>query len=313
MKARYRGITATLASAFLFGVTPILGRLSYEGGSNAAMLSTLRGALALPVLLVILLVQRIPLRITRRNMADLALMGTFGSAATGILFNSAYQYIPVGLATVLNCTYPFFVIVISQLFLRERATRASVLALLTAMAGVAMFSDLGGGGQLRGVLMALASAITFAFVMLYQYRSSLIDLPPAKLSFYLCIVTSVDLLVFSLLTGQFTLSLTPTAWGYTFIVAVSVSALGLTLLQYGLQHVGSTTASILSMLEPITSVVCGVLLLGEPMTWVKLAGGLLVLGAIALLTLAGAKQTVAVEQPAQEDNPSEQETNTDLT
>ena len=46
----------------------------------------------------------------------------------------------------------------------------------------------------------------------------------------------------------------------------------LTLLQIGIRLIGSTKASILCLAEPITSVVCGVVLLNEQLSIMKLIG-----------------------------------------
>ena len=68
---RYFGILAALTSAFIFGVTPILGKLSYEGGGNGIMPTFLRVAVLDP-------------------------------AMTTVLPYSSYQYISTGIATVLQ-------------------------------------------------------------------------------------------------------------------------------------------------------------------------------------------------------------------
>lgn len=296
MDTKTKGALATLASAFLFGFTPVLVRLTYDGGSNSVMSALLRSALAMPLLFAILKLRRIPLAISRRNLRDVVLLGTFGTAATVLLINISLQYIPVGLTTVIHCTYPFFVVAFSALLFREKPARITILSLLMAMAGVALFADVQGRAQILGVGLAFLSALTFAFVMIFQYRSGLIHLPPLLLSFWLSVVVSVDLLVFSLLTGTFTLQLTPSAWLYALIVAIFVSVIAFSLLQWGLARIGSAPASILSMLEPIVSVMMGVLVLGESMTLLKAAGCALVLLAVTALTLAAGRPIPAEKQ-----------------
>lgn len=285
MNTQFKGAFAALLSAFLFGIGPALGRFSFEGGSNAVMLTMLRAALALPVLLVILLIMRIPIGLTRQNFKHLLILGTFGVTLSTALYYQSLHYIPAGLATVLNCTYPFFVVLYAIFFMQERVTKTIVLSMLAALAGVFLFTDLEQGGTAFGYIIVMLSSITYAFVMIYQYRCSLLKFHPLKLSFWLCMVTTVEMTIYALLTDQFTLDLTPTAWVSSFVVALGTSVAALSLLQYSLQYIGPTPSSILTMLEPITSVILGILLLNESITPVKILGIGIVIISITVLTL----------------------------
>ena len=49
----YKGIIFTAASAVIFGFTPILARISYDGGANGITMTFLRCLLSLPILFLI--------------------------------------------------------------------------------------------------------------------------------------------------------------------------------------------------------------------------------------------------------------------
>lgn len=292
MNVKTQGAIAMLLSAFLYGTTPIMGQLSYNGGSNSMMLTFLRAALSLPVLLVIVLAQRQSLRISKRNFRDIVLLSTFGSTASAVTYYMAFQYITVGLATVINGTYPFFVTIYSAIFWGERLSRASWLALVMAMVGIFMFIDpTTDKVNWLGLFYALISSITYAFVLLFQYRSSIGNMPSFKLSFWLSTVMGASMLIIALIAGQFTVNLTPVAWASSFGVAIGASVLALTLTQVGLVRIGSSAASILMMFQPITSVVMGVLILNESISLMKGMGGILILTAVTLITLSTNRQT----------------------
>jgi drug/metabolite transporter (DMT)-like permease len=74
---------------------------------------------------------------------------------------------------------------------------------------------------------------------------------------------------------------------YTLIVSICTSFLAFAMLQLGIRELGATTAALFCLLEPITSILSGVRLLGEEMTFRKAAGCLLVLGAVVLTLLSG--------------------------
>ena len=59
------GTLCVMLSALIFGVTPIMAKWTYAGGSNAVNLTLLRSLLALPVLLVLALRQPGGLRVGR--------------------------------------------------------------------------------------------------------------------------------------------------------------------------------------------------------------------------------------------------------
>ena len=68
------------------------------------------------------------------------------------------------------------------------------------------------------------------------------------------------------------------------------TVVALSLLQIGIKHVGASTAAILTTFEPITSIVCGVLLLGETVTGIKIiACALIMVGVVTLSLVKGKK------------------------
>ena len=99
---KYLGIFVALLSAFIFGFTLMLGKLSYAGGSNGTMLAFLRAAFAIPVLFLILKWQGIPLKISKEERRALFCIAVPGPALTTVLLYSSYQYILTGIATVLH-------------------------------------------------------------------------------------------------------------------------------------------------------------------------------------------------------------------
>ena len=64
------------------------------------------------------------------------------------------------------------------------------------------------------------------------------------------------------------------------------TVIALSLLQIGIKYVGASTAAILTTFEPITSIVCGVILLGETITTVKIIACSLIMIGVVMLSLA---------------------------
>jgi drug/metabolite transporter (DMT)-like permease len=66
-------------------------------------------------------------------------------------------------------------------------------------------------------------------------------------------------------------------------IVIVCTVLAVSLFLAGLERLGPVRASVYSTLEPPTTLVLAATLLGEPVTWVRVAGGLLILGAVVLL------------------------------
>jgi drug/metabolite transporter (DMT)-like permease len=86
--------------------------------------------------------------------------------------------------------------------------------------------------------------------------------------------------------------------GWAAIAAVVVVATVIPIVTFlaGLERIGPTNAAMLSVLEPLVTVMLGALLLGETLTTAMLLGGGLILGAVLLLArseLGGARRVPA--------------------
>ena len=106
MNDKFKGMVFTVASALLFGVTPVLASLTYEMGSNANTLTFYRNLLVVPVAAVIMLIKKISFRLTGRELALLLAVGVLFRATTTFMLYESYQYVGIGVATTLHFLYP---------------------------------------------------------------------------------------------------------------------------------------------------------------------------------------------------------------
>ncbi len=78
-------------------------------------------------------------------------------------------------------------------------------------------------------------------------------------------------------------AVTAAGWGWLTAVAVVSTVVAVSLFFAGLRRVGPTTASILSTVEPLVTVVLAFLVFGEMLGAIQVAGGALVLAAVFVL------------------------------
>ena len=256
-----KGIIYTIISAFVFGFTPILAKLTYDGGNNAITLTFLRALLGLPFLNAGMRKNQTPMKITKREFLHFIALSFLGIGITTTALYASYNYISVGMATTIHFIYPCVVYFICILFFKEKVTLKKMAALVFSMIGIVMLVDEVTGGSALGIFLAALSGVTYSLFNI------------------------VGLYALGKAMGQLTFALTPMAWILTILISFLTSIFGNAFLQLGVKYCGATTASILCTFEPITSVILGIMFLNESMTIFKVIGCGLIILAVLLLSI----------------------------
>ncbi|GAB6169373.1 DMT family transporter [Clostridium carnis] len=288
-----KGIILTMLSSITFGFAFTLGPMTYgAGGSNPVTLTFLRNFLSLPFLLIIILLLKIDLKVTKKQLKDLIILGFVGNAITTLMLNMAFAYIDVGIVTPIHFTYPIFVTLGCVIFFHEKLSKQKVLALIIAMSGIGCFfisalnSASFGSSTLLGLFLAIASGMFYAFYIIFMDKSGLKGEPPFKITFYVAVASTIGMFLYGLITNQLTLStLTTKSWIISTIFAFLCTVVALSLLQVGIKHIGASEAAVISTFEPITSVIFGALLLSEQITLIKVVACILIFAGVLTLSL----------------------------
>lgn len=285
-----KGILITVLSAAAFGFAFTLAPMTYgAGGSNPMTLTFLRNLLCLPIFLILLRLQKIPIRVDKKVLLRMLFLGCF-VAATSLTYNTALSLIDVGMVTTLHYVYPALVMLVCVVFFKEKITLRRGAALLFVTLGVACFllgaGVTGGGMVVKGMCFALASGVSHTCYMLIMDRTGLKNEPPLRIALYSGLSASMVAAVFGCIAGSFTFAtITTRAWMLTIAFSLLCNAIALPMFQLGIKHIGPTMAAILSTVEPITGNLFGMLLLGERMTPVKAVSCLLILSGVVILSL----------------------------
>jgi drug/metabolite transporter (DMT)-like permease len=184
------------------------------------------------------------------------------------------------MATTLHFLYPLLVVCWRALADRKRPGVLKLAGLVLGLAGVVCLLEPGGEVlHPTGAALALLSSVFFAAYMLILQKENHHPLPLYQLTSVISLTGVAVCGAAGAALGKITFALTPEAWGYAAACALLVSIGGSALLQAGVRRVGDANASIYSLLEPITSILFGMLLLGESFTPRKaLSCGLILLG-----------------------------------
>ena len=285
-RTRTLGTFYVFLSAVVFGFTPVLANLSYAGGNNGVNMAFLRALIPLPLLFGMGRLSSRGYRATKRQIAKGALLGCLNFGCSLMLYSS-YSYIPVGIATTLHFLYPLFVMLYHVLRFGERPGAAKWAGLLLGVAGAALLIEMGEGGLSPfGMALALVSGVLFAAYIIILKNEAENPLPLYRLMTVTSVAGGVLCAVVGALLGRLTFALTPQAWMYAAAAALMVSIGGSAVFQAGVRLVGDTDAAIYSLLEPLTSIAFGLILLGERITLRKGISCLLILCGLLLAALA---------------------------
>ena len=283
MNTRTKGLLATMISAVFFGFIPHFVKTICAGGGNSVSAAFYRFFLSVPVLYIYLKAQGISMRITRTEFAKIALITIFGYGGTAVLLFSSYNFIPSGMSTTIHFMYPVFTILGCMIFFKEKVSPLKLLCVALCFGGILLFYNGESGGSVLGMALSFLSGVTYAFYTIYLEKSGLQKMENLKLIFYMNTVAAAMILVMALLTAQFTLRLTPLAWGTAVFFATATSLIGVLGYQIGVKCIGPQNAAILSTFEPITSVIVGVLVYREAFSARTLLGCLCVLSAVVIV------------------------------
>lgn len=283
MNTRTKGLLATMISAVFFGFIPLFVKTICAGGGNSVSAAFYRFFLSVPVLYIYLKAQGISMRITRTEFAKIALITIFGYGGTAVLLFSSYNFIPSGMSTTIHFMYPVFTILGCMIFFKEKVSPLKLLCVALCFGGILLFYNGESGGSVLGMALSFLSGVTYAFYTIYLEKSGLQKMENLKLIFYMNTVAAAMILVMALLTAQFTLRLTPLAWGTAAFFATATSLIGVLGYQIGVKCIGPQNAAILSTFEPITSVIVGVLVYREAFSARTLLGCLCVLSAVVIV------------------------------
>jgi drug/metabolite transporter (DMT)-like permease len=279
-----KGIAFGIIAAFIYGFTPILGKLTFLEGSNTMSLAFYRNLLSVPFLFLMLKYKKVDLKISKVQCKKLAILASLGTSLTSLSLYGSYNYITVGMATTIHYIYPVLVAAASIMIFKERISIEKLLALLLSTAGVAMFFE--GDFNIIGVLLAFLSGVIYASHILFIDRSGLNTMYPFKITFYLSIFSSLYLFLAGLLSDSLVFAMTPKGWLFTITVAFLVGFLANTFIPISIKYSGPTVTSIVGLFEPITSIVTGILFLSEPLTIKSVIACILILLGVAIITLA---------------------------
>lgn len=271
-----KGYIYTALSAIIFGLMPLLTKIIIARGATSLTIPFFRVLYVTIVLFFVLKIKKIDFHLEKRDLLSVMLTSIFGSGLTIIILNESYNYVDTGIATSLHFLYPLFVAILCCFFYGEKIKKKQIISLSFALVGIICFMSKG-NGSLFGYLLAIASGLTYAFYLVKMDKTGLVKMNAFKLSFYLALFTTIEIFTMNLYMQEVVFKMDALAYVLLLVLALSSSFLATVLLQKGVLLLGSTRASFICLLEPVTSMIVGILWLNEALTFNKGLGGLAII------------------------------------
>lgn len=296
------GALLAVGSALTYGSLAVFTKLAYAEGWNFPSLLVARFLLASLVLL--------PLALwggagaSWRGFGGGLLVGAVGFAGTTALYFPALRHLDAAVASFLLYLAPVLVALLSWAFLRERLGGWGAAALGLALGGLALLASGAFTGELPvvGVLLAAGSAVTYAFTVLGG-RLLLRGLPWARAALGTCLGALLSYLAYTLATGTLVVPASTPGLAYALGIGVLATGVPLSLFYAALPRIGASRTSLVLTLEPVSTLLLAAVFLGEVPTWTGVAGGLLIVGAAALVATAAEPAGPPVPPPTGKGGP----------
>lgn len=285
MKKIY-GIICVVISSIGFGLMPVLAKLAYELGGNTYNVLFYRFLFAFIMLWIFNLITGKSMKITKEQLKLIFVIGLIGYYTTSLALFMAYNYVPAGVATTIHFIYPAIVTVASYFLYKEKIAPLKALALVLSFIGVFMIIGISSDVSLdiRGIALSVVSAIVWAVYVLGVANPLLKGIDSSVLVFYISIISWLSNGTAQALTGKLNLLIPGKALIMVVLLTLLSTVIPLVTFGIGIQVVGPGSASILSTLEPVTSLIVGYLVLSEDITGQMIIGTILIIAAVILLS-----------------------------
>ena len=282
------GLALATLGAIAFSGKAILAKLMYRHGVDAVQVIFWRMLIALPLFLALAWwAGRGKPAFSARDWRAIVGLGFCGYYLASLLDFMGLQYISAGLERLILYLNPTLVLLLSVALFGKRISTRQGVALALSYAGVALVFgqelQFEGPNIALGAALVFASAVSYAIYLVYSgqlvQRLGALRLTGAATS-VACVLCIVQLFV--LRAPSAVLVPEPVLW-LSLLNATLCTFAPVLMVMMAIERIGATLAAQAGMVGPMSTVLMGVWLLGEPFTGWLVAGTVLVLAGVALL------------------------------
>jgi len=289
-KPIWPGLVLASLGAVAFSGKAIIVKLAYRHGVDAVTLIMLRMLFALPLFVALAWwAGRGKRALTRRDWIAVLGLGFSGYYLASMLDFAGLAYVSASFERLILYLNPTIVLLLGWVLFKRRVSTRQLLALALSYSGVLLVFGqelhLQGADVLLGAALVFGSAVSYALYLVFS-GEEVKRLGAMRLTGLASTVACV------LCIGQFVLlrplgslgAVAPEVIWLSVLNATACTFAPVLMVMMAIERLGATLAAQTGMIGPMSTILMGVVILGEPFTPMVAAGTLLVLGGVWLLT-----------------------------
>lgn len=288
------GLALATLGAIAFSGKAIIVKLAYRYGVDAVTLIMLRMLFALPLFVVMAWwAGRGKPPLTRRDWMGVIGLGFSGYYLASFLDFAGLAYITASLERLILYLNPTLVLLFGWIVYGRRITRGQVAGMMISYAGVLLVFghevSLGQSASAAwGALLVFLSAVSYAIYLIAsgEFVKRLGSLRLVGLATSVaCLLCIVQFMLLRPMSAAFEVA--PEVIWLSILNATLCTALPVLAVMMAIERIGPALAAQTGMVGPMSTILMGVVILGEPFTpWIA-AGTVLVIAGIFVFTRMG--------------------------
>ena len=288
--ADYGGVVLALAGAMAFSGKAIIVKLAYRYGVDAVTVIMFRMLFAFPIFaLMSWWAGRGKAPLTRADWAGVLGLGVTGYYLASFLDFLGLQYVTASLERLILYLNPTLVLLLAWLLHRKPWSRRQLAGMATSYVGVVLVFGLEarveGSNVPVGALLVFLSAVSYALYLVYSQhlvkRLGSLRLVGLATS-VACVLCVAQFIVLRPVASAFAVA--PEVIWLSVLNALACTAVPVLLVMMAIERVGASVTAQTGMVGPVSTILLGVWLLGEPFTPWLAAGTALVIAGIFVFT-----------------------------
>ena len=279
------GILLILISAIGYGLMPIASKLAYNVGTPVSTLLFSRFFIAGCFLWAYIFIKKIPYQVSGKHLMYLIGIGFFGFTLASIAIFKAYELMSGSVATLILFAHPIFVVIIETTFLKMKLTRGKIFAMSLTALGlclVVLTDDL--KITLLGVILSFVSSICYGFFCIGLTEKRTKQLGGVVVTAYVILASGSFNMIQCISSGEPLFPTTGQGWLSVSILAVFSTIIASVCFYEGVQRIGAGNGTLISTTEPVITIILSFMFLHEPLTVNVIAGAVLIITSILLLS-----------------------------
>jgi drug/metabolite transporter (DMT)-like permease len=286
------GVVLALVGVLAFSLKAIVVKLIYRYDVDPVTLLALRMVFALPFFVAAAWWANrgvIVPRLTARDGALIGVLGILGYYAGSMFDFAGLQYVSAALGRLVLFLYPTVVVILSAVFLKKAITPRIATALIVSYLGIALVLSRAAMEQqpniAMGAVLIFCGALTYS---VYLVAGSRVVQRIGSMRFTaLAMAAATAVCVGHFLAARpfAVLALPANVYALILLLATICTVLPVFVTAEALKRVGANLVAIVGAAGPVATILLGFIILDETMTAIQLAGAVLVVGGVLLVSI----------------------------